>query len=155
MDAGVLRAAFARFPSGVTALSALVDGEPTGMAVSAFLSVSLAPPLIAVSVQRSSRTWPELRRSGGIGVSVLAAGHGGLSRQLSGAAAGRFTGVDWAGAASGAVRIEGAAAWFDCVLDQELPAGDHVIALLAVRHVEYRQDVPPLVFHGSAFRQLV
>ncbi|MFI5843943.1 flavin reductase family protein [Catenuloplanes sp. NPDC051500] len=154
MDASALRAAFARFPSGVTALSALVDREPEGMAVSSFISVSLAPPLIAVSIQLTSRTWPVLRRSAGIGVSVLAAHHDGLSRQLSGPSD-RFADVDWHATDSGAIRIGGAAAWFDCALEEELPAGDHQIAVLTVKHVEHRPDVPPLVFHGSAFRRLV
>lgn len=154
MDAGALRAAFARFPSGVTALSALVDGAPEGMAVSSFIPVSLDPPLLAVSLRRASRTWPTLRRAGGIGVSVLAAGHGPLSRQLSGAAD-RFAGVDWTATPSGAVRIGGAVAWFDCTPHEELPAGDHVIALLTVHASDHQPSAPPLVFHGSTFRQLV
>ncbi|MDP9792818.1 flavin reductase (DIM6/NTAB) family NADH-FMN oxidoreductase RutF [Catenuloplanes nepalensis] len=154
MDAATLRAAFARFPSGVTALSGLVDGAPEGMAVSSFLSVSLDPPLLAVSLQRTSRTWPALRRAGGIGVSVLAAGHGALTRRLAGATD-RFAGVDWTATPSGAVRIGGAAAWFDCTLHQELPAGDHVIALLTIHAVDHQPAAPPLVFHASTFRQLV
>ncbi|WP_310376435.1 flavin reductase family protein [Catenuloplanes atrovinosus] len=123
------------------------------MAVSSFVPVSLDPPLLAVSIRRDSRTWPLLRRSRGIGVSVLAAGHGPLSRRLAGPVD-RFAGVDWTAAPSGAVRIGGAAAWFDCAPAEEVPAGDHVIALLAVRRVEYGRAVPPLVFHGSAFREL-
>jgi flavin reductase (DIM6/NTAB) family NADH-FMN oxidoreductase RutF len=154
MDAHLLRAAFARFPSGVTALSALVDGVPEGMAVSSFISVSLAPPLLAVSLRLSSGTWPVLRRAPAIGVSVLAAQHGTLSRQLAGSTD-RFAGVDWDATAAGAIRIGGAAAFFECAVERELPAGDHVIALLAVRGVEYQPSVPPLVFHGSTFRQLV
>lgn len=150
----MLRAAFARFPSGVTALCALVDGAPEGMAVSSFISVSLDPPLLAVSLRRSSRTWAALRRAGGIGVSVLAAGHGPLTRRLSGATD-RFTGVDWTATPSGAVRIGGAAAWFDCALREELPAGDHVIALLTIHDVAHPPAEPPLVFHGSTFRRLV
>ncbi|WP_435156672.1 flavin reductase family protein [Amycolatopsis sacchari] len=153
IDAGVLRAAFACFPSGVTAIAGLVGGRPVGMAVSSFASISLEPPLIAASIQRTSTTWPLLRGAAALGVSVLAEDHGELGRRLSGTGD-RFAGVDWTAAESGAVLIGGATARFDCTLHQEVPAGDHVLALLAVTAVEFRPSVPPLVFHGSRFRRL-
>ncbi len=79
------------------------------MAVSAFASISLEPPLVAASIQRTSTTWPIFR---------------------------------------------GAVARFDGTLRQEVPAGDHVIALLPVAAVEFRSSTRPLVFHGSGSRQL-
>jgi hypothetical protein len=57
---GHLREAFGCFPSGVTAVCALVDGTPRGMAASSFTSVSLTPPLVSLCVQRTSSTWPLL-----------------------------------------------------------------------------------------------
>jgi flavin reductase (DIM6/NTAB) family NADH-FMN oxidoreductase RutF len=153
MDAGGLRAAFGCFPSGVTALCALVDGGPVGMAVSAFTSVSLDPPLIAVCVQGTSRTWPKLRSAPAIGVSVLAGHHGPLCRQLSGPGD-RFAGAEWTFAESGAILVPDSPARFDCVPHTEVPAGDHTLALLRVTGLGYRPADPPLVFHGSAFRQL-
>ena len=153
MDAAVLRAAFACFPTGVTALAGLVSGKPAGMAVSSFASVSLEPPLIAASIQRTSTTWPMLRDAAALGVSVLAEHHGEVGRRLSGPGD-RFAGVDWTTSQSEAVFIQGATAWFECVLHQEVPAGDHVIALLKVTAVECRSSSRPLVFHGSGFRQL-
>ncbi|WP_328611315.1 flavin reductase family protein [Amycolatopsis sp. NBC_00345] len=104
MDPGSLRAAFGCFPSGVTALCALVDGEPAGMAVSAFTPVSLDPPLIAVCVQETSQTWPRLRTAPAIGVSVLAGHHGPLCRRLSGPGD-RFTGAGRTFAESGAILV--------------------------------------------------
>ncbi|MGW4059218.1 flavin reductase family protein [Amycolatopsis sp. NPDC004747] len=153
MDPTKLRAAFACFPTGVTALAGLVDGKPVGMAVSSFASISLEPPLIAASIQRTSTTWPMLRGAAALGVSVLAEHHGEVGRRLSGPGD-RFAGVAWTTSSSDAVFIEGATAWFDGVLHQEVPAGDHVIALLRVTAVEVRSSSRPLVFHGSGFRQL-
>lgn len=153
MEPTILRAAFACFPSGVIALSGIVHGGPVGMAVSSFASISLEPPLIAASIQRTSTTWPLLRGAAALGVSVLAEHHGEVGRRLSGPG-NRFAGVDWTTSESGAVFVEGATAWFDCTLHQEVPAGDHVIALLKVTAVEYRPSSRPLVFHGSGFRAL-
>ncbi|MGW3966681.1 flavin reductase family protein [Amycolatopsis sp. NPDC005003] len=153
MDATVLRAAFACFPTGVTALAGLASGKPAGMAVSSFASISLEPPLLAASIQRTSTTWPILRDAAALGVSVLAEHHGEVGRRLS-APGDRFAGVDWTTSESGAVFVQGATAWFDCAVDREVPAGDHLIALLRVTAVEFRPSARPLVFHGSGFRQL-
>src|SRR3546814_7956938 len=56
-----LRAAFGCFPSGITAVCALIDGKPVGMAASSFTSVSLDPPLVSVCIQNRSKTWRQLR----------------------------------------------------------------------------------------------
>ena len=45
-DSRTLRNAFGCFPSGVTAICAMIDGEPDGMAASSFVAVSLDPPLV-------------------------------------------------------------------------------------------------------------
>jgi flavin reductase (DIM6/NTAB) family NADH-FMN oxidoreductase RutF len=150
----VLRTAFAAFPTGVAALAAFIDGAPIGMAVSSFTSVSLEPPLVSVCVARHSTTWPVLRRAPVLGVCVLAEEHGATARALAAKVADRFAELDWTSDDEGAVLLRNAALWLRCTLESELPAGDHDIALLRVRELELFPGVAPLVFHGSAFRQL-
>lgn len=154
VDLGVLRRAFGCFPSGVTAVCALVDGRPDGMAASSFTSVSLDPPLVSVCVQKSSSTWPRLRGCRRLGISVLAETQDVACKSLAMKTGDRFEGVDWAATAEGAVFVRGATAWLDCSVHDEMPAGDHVIVLLAIHGLHAEPDVPPLVFHGSRFRQL-
>jgi flavin reductase (DIM6/NTAB) family NADH-FMN oxidoreductase RutF len=149
-----LRAAFAAFPSGVTAVAGMLDGQPVGMAASSFTSVSLDPPLVSVCMARSSSTWPTLRRAPGIGVSVLAAGHGDIARAMSAKHGDRFAGLDWHADHTGSILIGGSALWLTCTLENELPAGDHDIALLYVHELKVFPHVAPLIFHGSAYRQL-
>ncbi|MFJ3891259.1 flavin reductase family protein [Streptomyces rubrogriseus] len=153
-DASVLRAAFSCFPSGVTAVSSIVDGEAVGMAVSAFTTVSLDPPLISVSIQNSSRTWQKLRTAGRIGVSVLSHQHSAHARQLSLKAGDRFTGIPWDVSDSGAMFVQGSPARFECSLYREIEAGDHSIALLEIHYLDADPTSAPLVFHASAFREL-
>jgi flavin reductase (DIM6/NTAB) family NADH-FMN oxidoreductase RutF len=52
-DSRTLRNAFGCFPSGVTAICAMIDREPVGMSASSFVSVSLDPPLVLVCIQNS------------------------------------------------------------------------------------------------------
>ncbi|HVW43577.1 MAG TPA: flavin reductase family protein [Amycolatopsis sp.] len=153
-DAGLLRRAFGCFPSGVTAVSAMVGDEAVGMAASSFTSVSVAPPLVSVCVQDSSATWPRLRYRPRIGLSVLAEGHDQACRNLSRKTGDRFAGVDWEVAAGGGVFVHGATAWLDCSLYAEVPAGDHSIALLEIHGLRADPEAAPLVFHGSRFRRL-
>lgn len=150
-----LRRAFSCFPSGVTALCALVDGLPVGMAASSFTSVSIEPPLVSVCVARSSATWKVLRTAERLGVSVLSEDHAAASRQLAASGVDRFAGLDWRGTADGAVFVGGSAALIDCSLASEVDAGDHLLALLRIHAVSSDPTVTPLVFHGSGFRRLV
>ncbi len=62
-----LRHVFGTFPTGVTALAAVVEGGPQGIAVSSFTSVSLDPAMVLVCVAHSSTTWPVLAPAPGSG----------------------------------------------------------------------------------------
>lgn len=149
-----LRRALAAFPTGVTALAALVDGEPVGLAANSFTSVSLDPALVSVCVAVTSRTWPRLRTAARIGVSVLNHSQEEASRRLAARGADRFEGLSWQETADGAVLLEGAGAWFDCSIDREIRAGDHDIVLLAVHGLSADPQVQPLIFHGSGYHRL-
>jgi flavin reductase (DIM6/NTAB) family NADH-FMN oxidoreductase RutF len=149
-----LRRVFGCFPSGVTAVCALVDGVPVGMAASTFVPVSLDPPLVSVCVRSESRTWPRLRWSDQLGISVLAGNHEVACRSLADKDGDRFNGVAWRAGPGDAVFIDDAVAWLACRLHAEMPAGDHVIAVLRILGVRADSDGEPLVFHRSRFRKL-
>lgn len=153
-EPGLLRRAFGCFPSGVTAVCAMVGDEPVGMAASSFTSVSMAPPLVSVCVQDSSTTWPRLRERPRLGLSVLAEGHDEACLALSRKSGDRFAEVSWERTHGGGVFVHGATAWLDCSLYAEVPAGDHAIALLEIHGVRADPDAAPLVLHGSRFRKL-
>ncbi len=157
-DAGALaqtqlRRVLAAFPTGVAAVAAIIDGEPAGLAANSFVSVSLDPPLVSVCIGHSSTTWPVLRTADRLGISVLGAHQERASRQLSSRDGKRFAGLRWRSTGDGAVLLHEASAWFDCGIEREIPAGDHDIVLLRV-HDLGASEAMPLVFHGSAYRQL-
>lgn len=151
-----LRKAFGRFPSGIAALCAIVDGAPQGIVASSFtVGVSMDPPLVMFAVQNTSRTWPVVRTAGRIGVSVLGTGHDGVCRQIASKTGDRFAGLELHSTDDGALFLEEAALWLDCSVENEVPAGDHHVVLLRVHALATHNDAhEPLVFHGSAFRRL-
>lgn len=153
-DPGALRQAFGCFPSGVTAVCALADDAPIGMAASSFTSVSLEPPLVSVCFQASSTTWERLRERPRLGISVLAQGQDEICMSLAQTTAERFADVAWDRTPGGAVFVSGATAWLECSLYGEVPAGDHAVALLEIQGLQAYPKTAPLVFHGSQFRRL-
>jgi flavin reductase (DIM6/NTAB) family NADH-FMN oxidoreductase RutF len=156
VDPVAVRQAFAHYPSGVVALISETGEGTTGVVASSFtVGISADPPLVSVAIQRTSTSWPRLRDAARIGVSVFSADQAVLARQMAGPdRAARFAGVDLVEDGSAARFIQGAAGWFDCVLFDEVPAGDHTIALLEVVGVQVDPTMSPLVFHGSSFRHL-
>ncbi len=149
-----LRRVFGAFPTGVTAVAAMVDGAPVGLAANSFTSVSLDPPLVSLCIAHTSTTWPVLRPARRLGISVLGAHQEQAGRQLSSVGADRFATLAWRTNELGAVFLHRSSAWLDCSIEREIPAGDHDIILLRVHDLEADHDVQPLVFHASQFRQL-
>ncbi|GAB3706603.1 flavin reductase family protein [Corynebacterium nasicanis] len=148
-----LRPVLAHVPTPLVAVAALVDGRPTGLVLGSFVGLSLDPPLIGLSVQTTSSTWPLLRDAPEVGISVLGSAHAGIARQLGGPAADRFTGVAWS-ARGQTVLLDDAVAHLRAHLVDEVLTGDHVFAVLQVTEATADGAVDPLVFHGSRVRSL-
>jgi flavin reductase (DIM6/NTAB) family NADH-FMN oxidoreductase RutF len=143
--------------SGVAVVSAadLRTGQPRGMTANAVMSVSLAPPLIVVSVRQRARLHTTVHAAGAYGVTVL-----GESQE---AQARRFAGLPVAAGAAAPVFTEhagvpvlaGGLAWIVARVAAEYPAGDHTLFLGEITELGTGQpDDPPLAFHRSAFTRL-
>ena len=154
LDQATLRQAYGTFPTGVVAIAAVVDDVPTGLAASSFVPVSIDPPLVAFCIQNSSATWPKFARANNIGVSVLGESHDVAVRTLAAKTGDRFAGLDVENSDNGAIFIQGATAWLDTSVEQQVPAGDHTIVLLRIHALSVMTDVDPIVFHASKLRRL-
>lgn len=149
-----LRRVYGAFPTGVAVVAGLVDDGPVGIAASSFVPVSLDPPLISVCVAHTSTTWPKLRGLPHIGISVLGAQQEQTARRLGARTGDRFADVAWRATVNGCVLLDGAAAWYDCAIVQQVPAGDHDIVLFGIHDLDAASDIRPLVFHASRYRKL-
>lgn len=153
-DVDRLKQVFAEYPSGIAALGAEVDGQEVLMIASSFtVGVSYDPPMCSVAIQRSSETWPRLKAATTIGVSGLGAGHASSVWQL--ASRNRNHRLDDLSASrteSGALFLNGATAWMECIPVSEYDAGDHVIVLFEVRSTHIEPESAPLILHrGRVF----
>jgi flavin reductase (DIM6/NTAB) family NADH-FMN oxidoreductase RutF len=150
-DTKAFRNALGRFATGVTVVTTLEDARPHGMTANAFMSVSLSPPLIVVSVDHRSNMHRILPGSRRFGVSVLAEHQESLSNHFAGRPQ---EGLDIAFATRhGIPLIDGALAVFVARLVEAHPAGDHTLYVGEVEYFETCED-RPLLFHAGKYRRL-
>lgn len=143
-----------QFASGLVVLAAAPDGEPVGMTCQSFFSQSLEPPLVAMSVARTSATLPELTRSGRLAANILAAGQEGVARQFGARGIDRWAGIQWRRSEQGNPWISGALAWIDCTIVQTFDAGDHTVLIGLVEDSAVSEDPrkDPLLFFRGGFQ---
>jgi 3-hydroxy-9,10-secoandrosta-1,3,5(10)-triene-9,17-dione monooxygenase reductase component len=149
IDPTAFREVLGRLPTGVVVITAF-GPEPTGLAANSFTSVSLDPPMVLFCPARSSSTWPTIREAGRFCVNVMAYHHGEVTRRFSQRGIDRFEGVAWHPRETGPA-LDEAAAWIECTIADELPAGDHTIITADVVAIEAAAEIAPLVFHRGRY----
>ena len=151
-DSAKFRQVLGHFPTGVTVVTAAPAGEPTGMAVGSFCSVSLDPPLVAFFPGHSSASWPRIKEAGAFCVNILADDQEDVSRRFASKDEDKYTGgIGWRPAASGAPVLDGVLAWIDCEIESITPAGDHDCVLGRVHDLDVGHDGGPLIFFRGGY----
>jgi len=152
MDRDRYRAVIGHFATGVAVITADGPGGPGGMTANAVCSLSLDPLLLLVCFENTARTLPIVRAAGGFGVNILRADQAELSRTFASkrGEAAKFDGVSWS-SREGVPVIEGAVAWLACDLREMHPAGDHTIAIGAVRAMDHEDGGDPLIWYRGAY----
>ncbi len=154
-DSATMRTVMGHFGTGVTIVTAMLDGEPIGMACNSFTSLSLDPPLVLFCAANASSTWPKIQAAKHYCVNVLADTGEQLCRTFAGPSADRFAGVGYSKAVTGAPVIDDALAYIDCEIEHEYEGGDHVIVVGRVVELGYRDGSPLMFFRGGYGRYLV
>jgi 3-hydroxy-9,10-secoandrosta-1,3,5(10)-triene-9,17-dione monooxygenase reductase component len=150
IDPVLFRTVLGHFGSGVVVLSAVTAEGPVGMSCQSFFSVSLDPPLIAVSPARTSTTWPRIAAVGHFAVNILAHDQADLCRAFAVSGGNKFAGIDWQSARhTGAPLLDGALAWLDCVVRDVHEAGDHYLVVAQVMHLEAGRGEPLMFYRGG------
>ncbi len=141
------------FATGVTIITARADDQVHGMTANAFMSVSLEPPLVLISIDRRAKMLGLLHEGSAFGVNVLEAGQSGLSDRFAGRMADdlpepTFTIV------RDTPLVEGALAHLVARVVRSYWGGDHSLFLGQVEYAHYGEGAP-LLFHGGRYERLV
>lgn len=144
------RAAHRHYPTGVTVVTVSVDGQPYGLAVNAFSSVSLDPPVVLACVARTAVTYGPLLQTDALAINILAFDQADVAHAFARSGGDKFAGLAWRPGANGAPLIEGASATLEGEVTSRVPVHTHTIFVSSVvaAHVSGR---PPLVYLGGAF----
>jgi flavin reductase (DIM6/NTAB) family NADH-FMN oxidoreductase RutF len=145
-----LRSVMGKFATGVTVVTTTHRNTIHGMTANAFLSVSLRPPLVLVSLGRC-RMSEMLPRTGRYGVSVLASDQEHFAAHFAGQRASQIEPTfAWE---NDLPFLDGALAHVGCRVVDVHPAGDHVLWIGEVEHL-YHRDGEPLLFYTGRFGTL-
>lgn len=154
-DGATARGILGSFPTGVVAITGGGgDGPPAALAVQSFVSLSVEPPRVLLTVGRGSGSWPRISAGGTFAATVLAEGQGPIARQLARPGhADKLGGIPTVRSPQhGHPVVADGAAWFECEIREELDGGDHRIVVADVLGFGALGGVSePLVYARSRF----
>ena len=151
IDSRALRNACGLFATGITVVTTEVDGDVHGMTANAFMSVSLDPPLLVISVGHKARLHDLLKQTGRYAVSILRHDQEDYSSHFAGWP---VEGLE--------VRFErchdypvlpDALAYFVCKVVDAHPVGDHTLYIGEVEYLEHDAG-EPVLFYSGKYRQM-
>ncbi len=147
IDPREFRNTLGRFATGVTVITTEKEGQIHGMTANAFMSVSLDPPLVLVSVDNRAMMHKLLPQTKRYGVSILAEDQEPLSNHF---ARRPVEGLSIPFIVKHGVPVlDGAVAQIVARVVEEHKAGDHTLYIGHVEHVEWTDEKPLLFFTGQ------
>jgi len=145
------RRALSQFATGITVVTTLSpSGDPVGITVNSFNSVSLEPPLVLWSLGLKATAFDTFRHCEHYLVNVLAADQLTLAQRFAARTSEKFGSARWTPTDSGLPRLAGCIAWFECANRSQYEEGDHVILVGRVESFDTARGTP-LIFHDSRY----
>lgn len=150
LDMARFRSAMGKFATGVCVVSYMLDGKVAGLTANAFMSVSLDPPLVLVSIRNQSRFLAGVSVGDRYAVNVLAHHQGLVSDHFGGSPnSAKLCAFQHR---HGAPVMEGCLVSIVARAVDLHAAGDHTLVIGQVEHLEERAATPPIYFGGSYTR---
>lgn len=138
------------FPTGVTVVTSMREGEPRGVTVSAFVSVSADPPLVLICINREARSYLYISTSKVFCVNILSGDQRNLAERFAGKLREhQFDGVAYDVDVTGAAVLQGTVAHLDCEVAEEHRAGSHSIFIGRVLSAKSRTGSPLGYYNGG------
>ncbi|SDQ54487.1 conserved hypothetical protein, steroid delta-isomerase-related [Arthrobacter crystallopoietes] len=149
-DLEIMKTFNRQFVTGVTVVTTSENGVPKGLAVNAYASVSLEPPLVMVCIQKTSSTYPALFASSHLGINILSNQQKDTVSTFASKSADKFADLDWHAGPSGSPLIDGSSAALEAEIRERFQAKTHTIFICRVRHAEV-SETSPMVYQAGRF----
>ncbi|MET7995852.1 flavin reductase [Amycolatopsis sp. NPDC005232] len=140
-----------KFVTGVTVVTTMDSADrPRGLAVSAYMPISLDPPLVALCVQKTSSTYPSLFESKHLGINIIANTQRAVVAGFASKSDDKFAGLDWHAGPEGSPLIRGSAASIEAEIKERFRAKTHVLIVAQVTYLEVSTS-DPMVYKAAKF----
>ena len=154
-DPRTLRDALGCFATGVTVVTCLNEtGEPAGLTVNSFTSVSLDPPLLLVCLYKEAASALALTRATHFAINVLQTGQQPASITFSTRVEDRFGCTPWSRGEAGAPILKDSLGVFECENYAVYDGGDHHILVGQVVKASFDASLDPLLYFRGSYRRL-
>lgn len=137
-----------KFATGITVVTTEIDGNAHGMTVNAFMSVSLDPMLVVVSIDKRAEMLNIIKKSKKYAVSILSKDQKEYSMIFAGQIKNKSD-VDF-DRVNGFPVVKDALATITCDVHEEFEAGDHVLFFGKVTGGEV-SDREPLTYFNRQY----
>ena len=145
--------ALSRYATGVTVITGtLPDGQPAGVTVSSFTSLSLNPPLVLFCLAKTVNCLVAFTEGKRFAVNVLGEGQRDLSVTFASQSQDKFQSVAYA-MEDGLPVLKGCLATIVCRRHAVQEGGDHLIIVGEVEGSRVAPEGAPLVYHRGAYRR--
>lgn len=151
MEDRQFRNAMGKFATGVNVIATEVDGETYGMTANAFMSVSLDPKLIVISIGDKANMLERIRKSGKFSVNVLSCEQQEESMRFAGQK--QFEDKFEFDTLAGVPVVGNAVCQLSCEVYNEHTEGDHVLFIGKVNDLAMT-ETDPLIFNCGKYRRL-
>lgn len=152
MEDRQFRNAMGKFATGVNVITTEVDGNIHGMTANAFMSVSLDPKLVVISIGKNASMLEKIRKSKKYAVSMLSQDQKELSMIFAGQMK-EDRDVSFKRLADLPV-IEGASTQLSCEVVNEHVEGDHTLFIGKVIDLKLEECSNPLLFYKGKYTSL-
>ena len=144
------RGAMRHLTGGVSVITTGRGKDISGMTVTSVASLSVEPPSLIVSINRTASSWPLLKRYGAFGVNILTSDQVEIAERFSGKGgskgAERFSGAKWTMRASGVPLLVDALAAIDCEVEEVIERHSHAIVIGRVLDLQISSRTAALAY---------
>ncbi len=142
------------FPSGVTIVTTTDNaGNRCGFTASAFLSLSLSPPLILVCLATSADCFDPFNNCSQYAVNILGSKHEELAFKFATKGCDKFEGNEFIKGESGLPILTDCPVSLECTTKDIFPGGDHIILIGEVIYIRMNDD-SSTVWHKAQFHHI-
>lgn len=144
-----VRGAHRNYPTGVTVVTTAVDGQPYGLTVNSFSSVSLEPPTVLFCVNEASGTHEHLVDANHVGINILGREQRDVAGVFANSGGDKFAQIDWQPGLEGVPLITGASARFQARISQTTKVGTHTVFICTILEAETEEHEPLIYLRGT------